>query len=144
MSKRPCLQSPLGNLLPIHMNMYLGVLPGHFLGLVAQRHQTGHVLPWPPRPFSHKGQAVKCMDPQSRDLLFQGSTRWCKPCACAVVSTCPAEGPLSRWCLGMGVMNHVLGQCCHVSHTIHFLHIRGLEISQRDAVHSLRGCWTKT
>lgn len=64
MSKRLCLQSPLGSLLPIHMKMYLGVLLGYFLALVAQRHQTGHVLPWPPRQFSHKGQAVKCMDPQ--------------------------------------------------------------------------------
>lgn len=61
----------------------------------------------------------------SRHLLCQGSMRWYKPLACAVSSTCPAEGQLPHWSLDTGVMNHVLEQCWHVSCDTHFLNILG-------------------
>lgn len=74
------LLSPLRNLLPVHVKMYLGVPLGYFLVLAAWRDQKGHVLIWPPRQLRHHGQAVK----------------WINGSWDSGAESCPARGPWVR------------------------------------------------
>lgn len=74
-----------------------------------------------------------------RDLPCQGPWDGLRPCACAVGSAQAAEGSLSL-AFGCGCCEPRLGECWHMSHTIQSLDMRGLESSQKDAVHSLGGC----
>lgn len=70
-----------------------------------------------------------------------GGRQGCMPVLGAQHSQLKDHFPLA---FGYGCCEPCLGQCWHVSHTIQFLDMRGLESSQKEAVHSLGSCWNGT